>query len=173
VARVWFVGAPVTVADADEPVAPTGAEVRAVRPGDRHVTLVFLGGVPVDTAQEVWRSIPLLRLPAEVRALRWARFGRSALALELSDADGLFEGGATQCSDAATSVGIEVRPPPVFRPHVTIARVPRRGRPPTDRDLHEWPVPRSALQVGRLTLFRSNPASTGDRYEVVEQQSDG
>jgi 2'-5' RNA ligase len=170
---VWFVGAPVTFAADDEPLVPADADVRAIGSADRHVTLVFLGRVPDDTARRVWQSIAPLELPVEVQALRWERFGRSALALELSDGDGLLEAAAALCHDAAADVGIEVRRPAVFRPHVTMARVPRRGRPPRERDLRGWPVPSSALRVGRLTLFHSNPQSTGDRYDVVEQQPGG
>ena len=170
---VWFVGAPVTFAADDEPLVPSDADVRATRPADRHVTLVFLGRVPDDTAHRVWRSLPTLRLPVEVHALRWDRFGRSALALRLSDDDGRLEAAAALCHDAAGDIVVDLRRPAVFRPHVTLARVPRRGRPPPERVLSSWPVPSSALQVGRPTLFRSNPRSTGDRYEVVEQQHRG
>jgi 2'-5' RNA ligase len=170
---VWFVGVPVTFAADDEPLVPADADVRALRPADRHVTLVFLGRVPDGAARRVWRSLPTLRLPVEVHALGWDRFGRSAVALGLSDDDGLLEAAATLCHDAAGDVVVDRRRPAVFRPHVTMARAPRRGRPPTERDLRRWPVPSSALQVGRPTLFRSNPRSTGDRYEVVEQQRRG
>jgi 2'-5' RNA ligase len=167
----WFVGAPVTLAAGDDPLVPADAGVRATRPGDRHVTLLFLGRLPDDTAHRVWRSIPRLLLPVEVRALRWERFGRSALALELSDDAGLLEAAAGQCHDAAADLVADLRRPSPLRPHVTMARVPRRGRPPTARDLGGWPLPARPLQVGRPTLFRSNPQSTGDRYEVVEQQT--
>jgi 2'-5' RNA ligase len=170
---VWFVGAPLTFAADDEPLVPADADVRATRPADRHVTLVFLGSVPEETARRVWQSIPPLELPADVRGLRWDRFGRSALALELSDDDGLLEAAAASCHDAAIAVVEDIRRPEVFRPHVTMARVPRRGRPPSTGGLRGWPVPSSALQVGRPTLFRSNPQPTGDRYDVVEQQSRG
>jgi 2'-5' RNA ligase len=169
---VWFVGAPVAFA-ADDPLVPADADVRATRPADRHVTLVFLGRVPGDTARRVWRSIPPLRLPVEVHARRWERFGRSALALELSDDDGLLEAAAARCHDEAADVVVDLGRPAVFRPHVTMARVPRRGRPPSGRELRSWPVPSSALPVGRPTLFRTNPQSTGDRYEVVDQQTSG
>ncbi len=167
---VWFVGAPVTVAAADEPLVPEGAGLRATRSADRHLTLVFLGQVPDDTAQRVWRSIPPLRLPREVHARRWERFGKSALALELSDDDGLLDAAAARCHDAAAEVVVDLRRPPVFRPHVTMARVPRRGRPPTAHALRDWPVPSSGLQVGRPTLFHTAAPGSRDRYAVVAQQ---
>jgi len=170
---VWFVGATVTFAATDEPLVPVRADVRPTRPADRHVTLVFLGPVPEGTAQRVWHSLPRLQLPDEVRALRWARFGRSAVALEVSDDDVLLEGASARCHDAAAEVGVGVRRPSVFRPHVTMARVPRRGRPPNPRALRDWPVPSSALEVGRTALFRTIPQSTADRYEVVDQQTSG
>ncbi len=168
---MWFVGAPVRFAADDEPLLPADAGLRATRPGDRHVTLVFLGRVPDETALQVWHSIPPLTPPVHVHALRWERFGPSALALELSDDGGLLAAAAERCHDAAAHAAVDVRRPAAFRPHVTLARVPRRGRPPTARDLQGWPLPSRPLQVGPPTLFRSAPRSDGDRYEVIEQQT--
>ena len=170
---MWFVGATVTCAETDEPLVPVRVDVRPTRPADRHVTLVYLGRVPEGTAHRVWHSLPRLQLPDEVRALRWERFGRNAVALELSDDDGLLEGASARCHDAAADVVVGVPRPSIFRPHVTMARVPRRARPPSATALRDWPVPSSALQIGRTTLFRTSPQSTADRYEVVDQQTSG
>jgi 2'-5' RNA ligase len=169
----WFVGARVVFAVEDEVLVPSDAGLRPVGAADRHVTLLFLGSVPEDTARRVWRSIPPLRLPAEVHARRWQRFGRSALALELADDDGLLEAAAEQCHRAAAEVVTDLERPAVFRPHVTLARVPRRGRAPSARRLGDWPMPARALSVVPPALFRSNPQPTGDRYEGVEQQPGG
>jgi 2'-5' RNA ligase len=171
VAGVWFVGAPLSFAD-DDGLVPADADVVAIGPADRHVTLLFLGRVADDAAQQVWRALPPLRLPAEVRALHWQRFGRSALALELSDDDGRLTAAADRCHDAAEGV-VEVQRHPVHRPHVTMARVPRRSRPPSARALGEWPLPSSPIVVGVPTLFRSRTQPAGDRYEVVAQQPAG
>lgn len=166
---MWFVGAPLAFEVADVELVPPDAEVVPVRPGDRHVTLVFLGGVPDDSALHVWRSLPDLRLPTEVRALGWARFGQSALALELADEQGLLAVAADHCDSAAAAV-VELRRHPHYRPHVTMARTPRRSRPPSARALAGWPVPPQPITVGAPTLYRTKPKSAGDRYEVVAQQ---
>lgn len=171
VALMWFVGAPLHFATGDDALVPTDADVdvEPIRPGDRHVTLVFLGRVPDDTALQVWRAVPPLRLPSELRAVRWARFGRSALALELSDDDGLLASAAGLCEGAAEPL-VALQRHPVYRPHVTMARVPRRSRPPSTRALEDWPLPAAPIAVGAPTLYRSNPQPTGDRYELVAQQ---
>ena len=115
-------------------------------------------------------DLPELDLPTRVRPLEWQRFGRRAIALVVSDDDGLLRAAADACHDIAARL-VEVRRPPEFRPHVTMARVPRRARPPTAPALREWAVPSARLDVGPATLFRSSNGETGDRYEVVEQQS--
>jgi 2'-5' RNA ligase len=171
VARVWFVGAPLSFA-ADDGLVPPDADVVVIQPSDRHVTLVFLGRVTDDKGLQVWRALPPLRLPAAVRALRWERFGRSALALELSDDDGLLTAAAERCHQAAEGV-VEVQGHPVYRPHVTMARVPRRSRPPSGRTLGEWPLPSGPIAVGAPTLFRSRTQPSGARYEIVAQQPSG
>lgn len=166
---MWFIGAPLAFEVADAELVPPDAEVVPVRPGDRHVTLVFLGGVPDDSALSIWRSLPDLRLPAEVRALGWARFGQSALALELSDEHGLLTVAAGRCDSAATAV-VELQRHPHYRPHVTMARTPRRSRPPSARALAGWPMPSQPIAVGAPTLYRTKPQPGSDRYERVAQQ---
>jgi 2'-5' RNA ligase len=171
VAAVWFVGAPLTFAADDDALVPPDADAVAIGQRDRHVTLVFLGRLPEEVALEVWRALPALHLPATVRALRWDRFGRSALALELSDDDGLLAAAADCCHDAAAQV-VDLQGHPVDRPHVTMARVPRRARPPSARTLAAWPLPSHPLAVGAPTLYRTHPqrAPDGDRYALVAQQ---
>ena len=166
----WFIGAPLTLAASDARLVPQDAGAVALTATDRHVTLVFLGSVPEDVALRAWQAVPALDVPAEVSAWRWARFGKSALALELSDGTGRLETAATACRHA-TRAHVDVRVPSAFRPHVTMARVPRRSRPPSAAALAAWPLPTQPLTVGPVTLFRSTGQPTGDRYEVVAQQT--
>jgi 2'-5' RNA ligase len=169
VAEVWFVGAPASFAGDPGDVVPSTTDLRATRPADRHITLVFLGRVPDDVVSRCWAGLPPVVLPREVRPLRWERFGRSAIALVVSDDDGLLRAAADACRGATASV-VEVHPPSEHRPHVTMARVPRRARPPTAKALRGWAVPSGPLDVGGLTLFRSRAGGSGDRYAVVAQR---
>jgi 2'-5' RNA ligase len=164
----WFIGVPMSFG-ADEVALPPGRDLRATRPADRHLTLAFLGGVQEGVALAVWRNVPTLELPTSVRAIAWERFGKSAIALEVSDDDQRLEGAAGACHDAAQGLA-EVRRPSPFRAHVTMARVPRRGRAPAVSALRTWPLPEGALPLGALTLFRSSGVPAGDRYVVVDRR---
>jgi 2'-5' RNA ligase len=165
---VWFIGVPMSLGADERELVPASADLVATRAADRHLTLVFLGRAPDHDVATVWQSVPALGLPSTVDAHRWERFGRSAIALVVSDDDGLLDAAATVCHDAADGL-IEVRRPSPFRPHVTMARVPRRARPPSSGALRGWPLPASPLEVGALTLFRSRTDPGTDRYEIVEQ----
>jgi 2'-5' RNA ligase len=165
---VWFVGAPVSLAADPPEMARLDPVFVATSPADRHITLAFFGRAPRATVEQVWLSLPQLSLPRETRPLRWELFGRRALALSLADDDGLLGAAAEACHDAANEL-IDLRRPPEFRPHVTLARVPRRARPPSRGNLRGWAVPAGLVDVGCLTLFRSREDPTGDRYERVDQ----
>ena len=166
---VWFVGAAVTFAASDDDLVPNDADVRTILPADRHLTVVFLGATEDSTARAGWEAIPELSFPAEARALRWERLGRSALALELADDGGALAAAAVVAAKAVTPF-VAVSTPTPFRPHVTMARVPRRATPPTAAVLQVWPLPANPLRIEPLALFRSAPPSTDRRYEVVDQR---
>jgi 2'-5' RNA ligase len=157
---VWFVGAPVALVDERE-LPPLPGEVRWTSVADRHLTLRYLGRVDDDIAMSAWRAMPALDLPPTASVLRWARFGRSALALVLDDPDGrLAAAAATAHPDA----------PPPYRPHVTLGRIPRRERPPSPTAIARWPLPADVMRVGAPTLFRTRPPGDGDRYEPVVER---
>jgi 2'-5' RNA ligase len=166
---VWFVGAHVGFGDDPAAVPPSPAVV-PTRPGDRHVTLVYLGPVPEEDADGLWRALPALALPEQTAARAWALFGRRAIAVTLTDDDGRLETAADACIALARSRLPQLRPPARFRPHVTLGRVGRRATPPSRAAVRTWPLPARPLTVGRPTLFRTAADRSGDRYEVVAQQ---
>lgn len=167
---VWFVGAPVSFEGAlDEGFSRSDAIV-PTRPGDRHLTLVYLGRVPTDDVMRVWRALPQLALPDHGRPLGWERFGRRAIALSLADDDGRLRSAAEVCFDVADARLPQFDRPASFRAHVTLGRVRKQAKPPTSTTLGAWIVP-PAVDLGPPTLFRLDEQSTGDRYERVEQQS--
>ena len=149
---------------------PDHAGLSATRVADRHVTLAFLGPVPDDDVSRCWASLPRLALPAAAAPTGWARFGRSAIVVTLADDDRQLIAAMDACHDAAAEV-FDLRRPAEQRPHVTLARVRRRAKAPRPHVLRGWDVPAGPVEVGRVTLFRSRPSGSGDRYEVVEQQT--
>lgn len=166
---MWFVGAPVSFdGDLDEGFSSEG-EIVPTRPGDRHLTLVYLGRVPTDDVMRVWRALPRLALPERLRPQGWERFGRRTIALSLADDIGHLRSAADACFDVADARLSQFDRPASFRAHVTLGRVRKGAKPPTPTTMGAWSVP-PAVGLGPPTLFRLDEHSTGDRYEVVERQ---
>ncbi len=166
---MWFVGAPVSLdGDLDEGFSSEAAIV-PTRPGDRHVTIVYLGHVPTDDVMRVWSALPQLDLPERVRPQGWERFGRRAIALSLVDDDGHLRTAADACLDVAVAQLPQFDRPASFRAHVTLGRLRRGAKPTTPTAIDAWTAP-AVVGLGPPTLFRLDEHSTGDRYERVEQQ---
>lgn len=142
-----------------------------------HLTLAFYGEVPEHTQDELHER--LARAAARTPALRLAldgggHFGGRALWAGLSgDRDGL-DRLAARATAAGRRAGLDMEPPGRFRPHLTLARAPRKGPPVTlgpylaelDR-FHGTP-----WTVTELTLVRSRLPDSGvpgeqPRYERV------
>jgi 2'-5' RNA ligase len=167
---VWFVGAPVSFdGDLDEAFSRDEAIV-PTRPGDRHLTLAYLGRLPSDDVMRVWRGLPQLALPERLRPLGWERFGRRAIALTLAGDDGRLRAAADACCHVAEAQLPKFRRPASFRAHVTLGRVRKEATPPPPARMDAWRLPPGPVSLGRPTLFRLKDDREGDRYEVVEQQ---
>lgn len=160
---MWFVGAPVALDGA----VPHDDAIVSTRPGDRHLTLAYLGRMPSADVMRVWRALPPLSLPEHARPLRWERFGHRAVALALADDDGRLRAAADACFDVVEAQLPQLARPSALRPHVTLGRV-RKGMASPAMD--GWPLPPAPLGLGPPTLFRLADDRVGDRYEVVEQQ---
>ena len=128
-----------------------------------HVTLRFLGNVPVGDVEAVVAALESVSVAAPVRAVMGpvtARFAQRILHVPVAGLESLASGVL-----AATA---ELGEPPEDRPffgHITLARV----RPRSRIDLRslcgvplagEWPV-------RQLTLVASHPDPSGARYEVI------
>jgi 2'-5' RNA ligase len=149
---------------ADEP------DVRRVAAEQLHVTLAFLGWrAEADVERIAAMSLgaaagqPVPRLvPGAVRAVppRDPRL----VALELTDADG----SAAALQEAVASALREARlyrpERRPFWPHVTVARVRKRGRLGPLPDL---PAPATAFEAGPVTLYRSILRPEGALYEPL------
>ena len=148
-----------------------GRSLRLVRPEALHVTLVFLGHHPEDEIEAI-RAAAFSRLeafeapvfvPAAVKPVPPGRRAR-LFAVDLSDADA--RGAAIQAAVAEPLVAggwyePEKRP---FWPHITVARVRARGRPPRlvadPRALGEFPAP-------DVVLYRSKLGRGGADYQAL------
>jgi 2'-5' RNA ligase len=147
------------------------------RPGNAHVTLKFLGNVPLDG-------------PAGVAAVRQALGTIAFAAFPLTIAGGGFfpdvtrprviwaalARGAGPCRTLAAAVEEALAPlgfPPEPRPftaHLTLARLKAPGRG------GDWPAMLNALTetvwpdvlVSTFVLFRSTLSQAGSRYEVLD-----
>lgn len=153
---------------------PSGA-LRWVRPEGIHLTLQFLGNVPVD------------RIPAVVRALEGACTGVPSLTMEVAGL-GCFP---NLQRPNVLWVGVEERTGQLlrlqrhvaqgleplgfepdrrgFHPHLTLARAARGARPADLRQVGAWvagaePVSLGALRADHVSLMRSDLRPDGAVY---------
>jgi RNA 2',3'-cyclic 3'-phosphodiesterase len=143
--------------------------LRLVDPESLHVTLCFLGSRPaaevgeIEAACRVVSGLPAA--PLSVARALWLPPRRPrVLTIALTDDAGRLGAVQSALSDALAAGGFyepEARP---FRPHVTVARVQREARPHRG----ELPPPEPLRFVGgRVTLYRSRPASGPAHYEAL------
>lgn len=141
---------------------------QAVRTGGRvtrmdsiHLTVAFLGDVPVGCVDALRAPPPELAAPAFTMALdqvgHWVRNGIVwAGPSELPEALSALN---TRLSDWVASLGIALDPRP-FRPHVTLLRKAARGALAEFRAPIEW-------HVTEYALVRSGRRVDGSRYETI------
>jgi 2'-5' RNA ligase len=155
----------------------SGTAVRWIRPEGVHVTLKFLGEVPV-------RQLPAIKL-----AIQEAVVGHSPFELEFSNIgtfggrEGLrimwvgiagdvlrLEALVRAVNAALAVVGFEPERRP-FRPHLTLGRVrdeiPTRQRAEIEVAVGKMAVPPSAWRTTHVSLMRSRLGPGGAVYEVL------
>ncbi len=145
-------------------------ELRRVPAANMHLTLVFLGTRSEDEAARVAEALVArkrrrLGLLHSAGAL-WLpprRPGVLAVALRDDPELTIFQREFTNALDAAIGVAPDRH---AFRPHVTVARVPRRTR--FDRRLYPF-CPEFSFRAPTLTLYRSLDGPDGVRYEPLTQ----
>lgn len=161
----------------DELRARSGTAVRWIRPEGVHVTLKFLGEVPVK------------KLPAIKLAVQEAVVGHSPFELEFSNIgtfggrEGLrimwvgiagdvlrLEALVRTVNAALAVVGFEPERRP-FRPHLTLGRVrdeiPTRQRAQIEVDVGKMDVPGTGWRTSQVSLMRSKITAQGASYEVI------
>jgi RNA 2',3'-cyclic 3'-phosphodiesterase len=138
-----------------------------------HVTLAFLGSRPpadVDLIAPIVaaeHAAPALAL-GDVLLLP-PRRGR-VLAVALDDRDGALTDLQARVAGKLAGAGVytpEARP---FRPHVTVARLRPRARPPRSTDLR---VDAPAFSAQALTLYASRLHPSGARYDPLARATLG
>jgi RNA 2',3'-cyclic 3'-phosphodiesterase len=154
--------------------APDGAErrLRLVPADALHVTLCFLGWRDEGQAEEIatlalgavseGAPAPDLAVGAGV----WLPPRRPrVLAVDLADEDGALAGLQARVSDALAARVAFVPEKRPFRPHVTVARVPRGVR----AGGREEPAPPAPLRFpgAAVTLYRSRLSGAGAQYEPL------
>jgi 2'-5' RNA ligase len=161
----------------DKLKAKSGKAVRWVNPEGVHVTLKFLGEVPVK------------RLPAIKLAIQEAVVGHQPFELELSNIgtfggrEGLrimwvgvagdvlrLEALVRAVNAALAVVGFEPERRP-FRPHLTLGRVrdevSTRARAEIEVAVGKMEVPPSSWRTTQVSLMRSRLTANGAHYEVL------
>ena len=150
---------------------------RWVKPQSIHLTLRFLGEVAPEldaSCREAWRTVAAGAPPFTVRLDGVGSFpprGRPRVlwvGVREDGSEGRLASLAAAFETAAREAGFERENRP-FRPHLTLARARRSGGG-TLPELHEF-VSRSALEVERAVLFRSELLPSGARYSVLESFS--
>ena len=155
----------------------SGAAVRWIKSDGVHVTLKFLGEVPVK------------KLPAVKLAIQEAVVGHSPFELEFSNIgtfggrEGLrimwigvagdvlrLEALVRAVNAALAVVGFEPERRP-FRPHLTLGRVrdeiPTRQRAEIEVHVGKTPVPSTSWRTSQVSLMRSRLTAQGAMYEVL------
>ncbi len=155
----------------------SGSAVRWIRPEGVHVTLKFLGEVPV-------KKLPGIKL-----AIQEAVVGHSPFELEFSNIgtfggrEGLrimwvgiagdvlrLEALVRAVNAALAVVGFEPERRP-FRPHLTLGRVrdeiPTRQRAQIEVDVGKLDVPLTSWRTSQVSLMRSRITATNVTYEVI------
>lgn len=146
--------------------------VRWVTPGDFHLTLRFIGVVPLSTLDPLARALHALSCAAPVasRVERLLGFPSAGLArtlvLELSDPDAQLTALACLLERELALLGVAAEPRPLV-PHVTLARVsPALDIAPL-ADVQEHHD--SEIMLSRLCLFESRGGGAHPRYTPLSE----
>ena len=145
---------------------------RLVAPESLHLTLVFLGDLPVRLLEDVDTAFRQIRAPGFALALAGlGLFGgpRPRVVYLGARANPALRHLQAKVETAARGAGVEL-PARRYLPHVTLARLPERF--PDRVRLEQAVALRGAYAAPRFTvedfcLFRSRLASTGAAYEEL------
>jgi 2'-5' RNA ligase len=172
----WFIGLPFRSAPDLGPLPP---RVRALAPGDLHVTLAFLGPVGEAAAGRAWaiaEAIAFEAIPASLGRLALLGHPRapSAVAARLEDGrtavETLIASHRGALLDAA-GARPDDRPP---HAHVTVARVQRKASPIQRRNAEAWAAELEIAARARLdglALYTWSNDRSARKFDIVASTS--
>jgi 2'-5' RNA ligase len=146
---------------------------RPVAPDALHLTLAFLGSRPPADARAIARVLeaqagtPAPRLALGAALLLPPRRAR-VLTVALDDPEGTLGRLQARVSDGLAAAAVYAPEKRPFRPHVTVARLRPRARPPREVAADAGSQPFTAAH---LTLYRSQLHPKGVRYAAVARVS--
>lgn len=147
--------------------AELGRHLRPVMPANMHLTLAFLGergegeiSLLASVLTEFTDAAPSLGIGAPV----WLpRRNPRAFAVEVRALDESLTDLQSGIASSLRAV-LDWREPRAFRPHITVARLPRSFRP---RRQPPPPTPPLEFRAETLTLYRSHLLPEGAQYEAI------
>jgi 2'-5' RNA ligase len=155
----------------------SGTAVRWIRPEGIHVTLKFLGEVPVKQLPAIKLAVQeavLVSSPFELEFSNIGTFGgREGLRIMWVGIAGdvlRLEKLVRDVNAALGVVGFEAERRP-FRPHLTLGRVrdeiPTRQRAEIEVAVGKMDVPPATWRTNQVSIMRSRLTTTGAQYEVI------
>ncbi len=151
--------------------------MRLIEAESMHLTLSFMGSVPVEHVDPLASVVASLQLSqggeAALGAPLWLPTRRPrALAVEVHDLSGAIADAQRLLLDSLHTSGLARRDPShggagrrrPLRPHVTVARL-RAGAAPGQRTLP--PTPQRTFPIGAVLLYRSWLTVDGASYEAL------
>jgi 2'-5' RNA ligase len=140
--------------------------LRVLPPASLHVTLAFLGSRPDEEGPAIGEAVRACAAAVPglgVAGSGWLGRG-TALAADLSDAEGACGRLQASVSDALAALGVYEPEQRAFRPHVTVARVRKGAR--VRRSVPDPPA-LGPFSGAALTLFESRLSPRGASYAPV------
>ena len=175
----WFIAFPVAAGAWFDNLPPLPANNRKFSPGDLHITVAFLGGVPEEAARAAWDNLTRGPLPKPMTARLGAVHGMGN-PKEPSAWSAMVEGNGLapligRLRDPAFAIA-QARPdtrPPLA--HMTVARPDRRA---SSRDRNAgaaWcksvNLQGTEVQISEIALFTWAEDRSANLFEIVERQA--
>lgn len=175
----WFIALPVDAAALPEgTLAGLPAGLKRLHPADLHVTVAFLSAIGERRALAVWQETDHMQAQAftvwtGTRAALGHPRRPSAYGLDLNGAPEFTDWLGQWRDRLRAAAGLEPETRSI-RPHVTLARPPRRVGAVIHRQAEAWlqqdPPAAVALQLDRVALYTAADNGGERRYQEVRQK---